>query len=228
MTRNSAYKALVLTSDPGTIDVVERIARAHFADPTVLFWEFGNASTKPQVIQKIEDADFNLIISYVNGIIFKQHHLDRATFGAINIHPAPPEHGGCWGIWAQPVICREFRTHHGVTAHEIDTEIDHGPIYIAKRWAVPAEETIQSVFERSCAECMTLYEEVCEAIAQGSNGTKCFSPSAEKWHPTNRHHTVQDIRRWFAALDPDHPAHRERVWLNHPHAIGRPPYFDDV
>jgi hypothetical protein len=48
------------------------------------------------------------------------------------------------------------------------------------------------------------------------------------WHPTNRNHTVEDVRRWFAALDPDHPAHQERVPFNHPRAIYSPPYFDDL
>ena len=152
MVKNSEYKVLVLTSDPETIDTVTNIANTYFTAPTVLFWEFGNSASKPDVVRKIEATDYNLIISYINGIILKQHHLDKASYGAVNIHPAPPEHGGCWGIWAQPVICRDFRTHHGVTALEIDTEIDHGPIYIAKRWEVPENETIQGVFERSCTE----------------------------------------------------------------------------
>ncbi|MEQ8694266.1 MAG: formyltransferase family protein [Gammaproteobacteria bacterium] len=228
MTRNSDYKVLVLTSEPDTIDTVSSIANAHFSNPTIVYWEFGDSVSKPDALRKIEEADYNLIISYINGIILKQHHLDRAAYGAINIHPAPPEHGGCWGIWAQPVICRDFRTHHGVTAHEIDSEIDHGSIYVVKRWEVPEDETIQSVFERSCAECMTLYKEVCEAIAQGTAGTKCFPPLDEQWHSTNRHHTVADIREWFSGLDAAHPAHQERVWLNHPRAIISPPYFDDV
>jgi len=50
----------------------------------------------------------------------------------------------------------------------------------------------------------------------------------EQWHPTNRHHSVEDIRAWFDALAPEHPAHQERVFLNHPRAIISPPYFDDV
>ena len=52
-------------------------------------------------------------------------------------------------MWAQPVIDRDRRRHHGVTVHEIDEEIDHGPIYLAERWEVPKRATIQGVFERS-------------------------------------------------------------------------------
>ena len=228
MAKNDDYKVLVLTSEPGTAQTVTHIAERHFTNVTVLFWEFGNNATKPEVLRRIDATDYNLIISYVNGIILKRHHLAKATYGAINIHPAPPEHGGCWGVWCQPVIRRDFRTHHGVTAHEIDEDIDHGAIYMVNRWEVGEAETIQAVFEKSCAESMTLYERVCEAVGQSDCGTQCFSATSERWHPTNRHHTVADIRDWFKALDPHHPAHDERIWLNHPHAIMSPPYFDDV
>jgi len=34
--------------------------------------------------------------------------------------------------------------------------------------------------------------------------------------PANRHTSIEEIRRWFKALVPTHPAHQERVLLNHP------------
>ena len=136
MATNRDYKALILTSDPGTTDKVTDLGHEHFKNATVMFWEMGNMSTKLEVLQQIEDTQYNLIISYINGIILKRHHLDKARFGSVNIHPAPPEHGGAWGIWCQPVICRNFRTHHGVTVHEMDADIDHGPIFQVKRWDV--------------------------------------------------------------------------------------------
>jgi methionyl-tRNA formyltransferase len=222
------YRLLLLTSVPGSEAETTAIAGRHFHNPTVIFWEMGNSSTKPEVLAQIEDTDYNLIISYVNGIILKTHHLRRATYGAINIHPSPPEHGGCWGIWCQPVVNRGSRTHHGVTVHEIDGEIDHGPIYLAERWEVPSSATILSVFERSIADSLRMLEIVCERIASGNTGTKCFTPINEQWHPTNRHTPIEEMRRWFSALDPNHPAHQERVFLNHPRAIISPPYFDDI
>jgi methionyl-tRNA formyltransferase len=228
MASNDDYKLLLLTSDPTTIAEVTEIARRNFKHVTVLYWEMGNLATKPELVRQIEATDYNLIISYINGIILKRHHLQKAHFGAINIHPAPPEHGGCWGIWCQPVIRRDFRTHHGVTAHEIDEAIDHGPIYRVWRWEVGADETIQSVFENSCAKCLEIFAEVAAELGKSSNGTQCFTRLDEQWHPTNRHTPLEDIRRWFRELDPAHPAHLERVWFNHPRAIITPPYFDDI
>jgi methionyl-tRNA formyltransferase len=225
---DNRYRLLLLTSIPGSEPEITAIAAKYFANPTVLFWEMGNLSNKADVLKAMDDTDFNLIISYISGIILKSHHLQKATYGAINIHPAPPEHGGCWGIWCQPVVNRDHRTHHGVTVHEVDAEIDHGPIYLAERWEVPADATIQSVYERSVAESTRMLEKVCAGIAAGQNGTKCFTPSADRWDPRNRHTPIQDIRGWFARLDPKHPAHGERVFLNHPRAVVNPPYFDDL
>lgn len=225
---NNDYRILLLTSVPGSEAQTAAIASRHFADPTVIFWEMGNTSTKPDVLAQIEATDYNLIISYVNGIILKPHHLRRATYGTINIHPSPPEHGGCWGCWCQPVLDRKTRTHHGTTVHEVDEQIDHGPIYLAERWEVPASYTIQNVFERSVGDCLRVLEVVCERIAGANVGTKCFKPIDEQWHPTNRHTPIAEMRKWFDALPPDHPVRQERIFLNHPRAIISPPYFDDL
>lgn len=228
MTRNRDSKVLILTSDPRSVVEVTEIGRRAFRDVAVLYWEMGNAATKPGVLRAIERTDYDLLVSYVNGIILTPRQLARARAGAINIHPAPPEHGGAWGNFCQPVVRRDVRAHHGVTVHEIDERIDHGPIYRARRWAVDERESIQSVSDRSFAECLTVFEEVADELARGTGGTSSLGPSGDVWDPANRNHTVEDVRRWFAALDPSHPAHRERVPFNHPRGIPSPPYFDDL
>ena len=73
-----------------------------------------------------------------------------------------------------------------------------------------------------------MLEVVCERIAASDQGTKCFAPIDEQWDPENRHTPIEQMREWFLKLAPDHPAHEERVFLNHPRAIISPPYFDDV
>lgn len=225
---NERYKVLVLHSVPGGHEAVTALVARHFENPTVLFWEMGNRATKPAVLAAIDACDYNLIISYVSGVVLKPPQLAKARYGAVNIHPAPPEHGGCWGQWCQPVIRRQHRTHHGVTVHEMDELIDHGPIYRAVRWEVPPSASIEDVFMRSLVESEQMLEWVCRSIAESDSGTGCFSPSGDRWDATNQHTPIEEIRRWFAELDPAHPAHRERVFLNHPRAIIHPPYFDDV
>ncbi len=228
MAHNGKYRVLVLTSDPNTIDKVTAIANTAFANVTVIFWEFGNVATKGDVIKQMEACDFNLLISYINGIIFKHHHLARASWGAINVHPSPPEQPGCWGIWCAPVIRRDIRTHHDVTVHEIDEDIDHGPIYMVERWEVAPTDSIQDVEHRSDEVCMKMYEAVVARLAESTNGTACFERLDEAWNPATGNFRPEDVRDWFSKLDPAHPAHQERVWLNHPNAIYSPPYFSDL
>ncbi len=225
---SEVYRALLLTSVPDSAAEVMSVASRYFHDPQVRFWEMGNMATKPAVFAAIEASDYNLIISYVNGVVLKAPHLRQATFGAVNIHPGPPEHGGCWGVWCQPVVQRSIRSHHGTTVHEIDEIIDHGPIYRAERWEVPADARIEDVFIRSIGECQRMLEWVCSSIARNGQGTHCFTPTADEWDPDNRHTPMAEVRRWFASLDPTHPAHQERIFLNHPRAIISPPYFDDL
>jgi folate-dependent phosphoribosylglycinamide formyltransferase PurN len=228
MTRQSDYRVLLLTSDPFSIPEITKVGEDNFDNVTVLFWAHGDMASKARVLQEIEATDYNLIISYINGIVLQPHHLEKAHFGAINIHPAPPEHGGVWGLHCQPVISRVVRTHHGVTMHEVDEDIDHGAIYRVKRWDVDPASSIESVARRSFEESFDLLKQAARELSQSPDGTRTFSPTNERWDPTNRHHTVEDVRRWFGALDPSHPAHGERVAFNHPRGTFSPPYFDDL
>jgi methionyl-tRNA formyltransferase len=228
MAERPDYKVLIITSWHDHIDRLTEIGRENFGHVTVVYWELGDMSAKPDVLQQIADTDYNLLISYVNGLILNRQHLERAQFGAINFHLAPPEHPGLFGFLCQPVICRHIRTDHGVTVHEIDEEIDHGPIYRVRRWEVDEDATIESVLERSLAECLEIFEEVAQELARSTNGTRCFSRIDEAWDPANGHSTIEDVRSWFDALDPTHPAHQERVLLNHPRATASAPFFDDI
>ncbi len=228
MAQNEDYRVLLLTSIPDLLDTITAMTREHFQNVEGIYWEFGNMETKPDVLKQMEESDYNLIISHINGIIFKRHHLDQAKFGAINLHPAPPEAPGCWGIWCQPIIRRDMRTHHGVTLHEIDEDIDHGPIYACERWEVGADDTIESVLGKAMEGCMVMLAFALKELGASPHGTLCFGESDEKWDGDNGPRGVEDVREWFAALDPSHPAHQERVFLSHPKGILSPPYFSDM
>ena len=228
MTKNSDYRLLLLTSDPNTVEKVTEIAKSNFANFEVVFWQVGKFDTKPRIMRAIEGSDYNLIVSYLNGIILSPDHLAKATFGAINVHPAPPEHGGTWGTWCQPVIWRDVRSHHGVTVHEIAQKIDTGAICRVRRWDVDPGDSIESVMRKSFSESLDVLAEVMRELGDSEKGSKCFQTLNENWDPTNRHTRIEEIRSWFTKLTPDHPAHKERVIFNHPRAIIRPPYFDDL
>ena len=228
MAQNQDYKVLLLTSTPDLIDTITAVAREHLANVESMYWEMGNKETKPDVLRQIAESNYNLIISHISGIIIKRHHLDQASFGVINIHPSPPEHPGCWGNWCVPVIRREIRTHDGVTLHEIDEEIDHGPIYKVERWEVPGGSSIEDVMVNNMGKCIEMLTFASKELAASSNGTRCFSQIDEKWAFANGHYTLSSIQEWFRDLDREHPAHQERIFLNHPKSMISPPYFSDL
>ena len=228
LARNQDYKVLLLTSVPGIIEATTAMARTHFAHVESIYWQMGNMATKADVMGRIEASGYNLIISHISSIILKPHHLARATYGAINIHPAPPEHPGAWGIYCQPVIRRDIRGHHGVTLHEIDEAIDSGPIYAVERWPVGEDDSIKSVLKESMLRCEAMLTFAVQTLAASPNGSQCFTRIDEAWDASNGHHGIGDVRAWFRDLDPAHPAHGERIVLNHPNAIMSPPYFSDL
>jgi methionyl-tRNA formyltransferase len=210
------------------VDEVTSIANSYFPNVLVLFWQVGRQDKKPEILRRLDEYDYNLLVSYLNGIILTSDHLAKALYGAINIHPAPPEHGGTWGTWCQPVVRRNVRKHHGITVHEIAEKIDTGAIYRVRRWDVAKSASIESVMKKSFLESLGVLNEVLAELAASSDGTACFTPLDERWDHTNRHTRIDEIRRWFAELPSDHPAHNERVIFNHPRAILSPPYFDDL
>ncbi len=228
MAQNQDYKVLLMTSIPDLINSITAIAREHLLNVESIYWEMGNMETKPDVLKQMKECDYNLLISHINGIILKRHHLDKATFGSINIHPSPPAHPGCWGNWCVPVIKRDIRTHDGVTLHEIDEDIDHGPIYAVERWEVAEDASIESVMVNNIGKCADMLRFAAKELAASPNGSKCFSQIDEQWAVPNGTYTLTEIQAWFRDLDPDHPAHKERVFLNHPKCMISPPYFSDL
>jgi methionyl-tRNA formyltransferase len=226
--KNDKYKVLLLTCLEDIFDNVTTMTRDRFTNVESLFWEIGDKETKPAAIEQMEATDYNLIISFLNGLILKPNHLARASFGAVNIHPAPPEHPGLWGFLCQPVIRRDIRTHHGVTLHEVDEKIDHGPIYAVDRWEVGESDTIESVFDKAVEKSMEMLEFTLNSLAASDTGTKCFTQIDEQWDTGNAHHTIEDVQAWFRDLDPNHPAHQERIFFNHPKGMMAPPYFTDI
>ncbi len=186
MPEKSDNDVLIITSWQEHIDRLAEIGNRNFSNVAVVYWEPGNLSTKPDVLREIDGTDYNLLVSYINALILKRHHLERARYGSINIHPAPPEHPGLYGLICQPVVRRDIRTHHGVTVHEIDEQIDHGPIYRVRRWEVDEDATIHSVLDRALTECLEIFEEVAEELGRSTNGTPLLPPPRRSVAPDER------------------------------------------
>ena len=192
MAEKPEYHALVLSSIPETLDEVTAIANEHFQDPTVIYWEMGNTATKAAVLEQIEATPYNVIISYINGIILKRRHLDQAVFGAVNIHPArrarrclrhlvpaghpprranPPRRDGA----------RDGRGHRSRAALR------------GEALGGREDATIQSVVDRTSDEAWRCAADGREAGAE-LRRVALFETIDDSWDPANRHH-----RSWMSA-----------------------------
>ncbi|HAA18153.1 MAG TPA: methionyl-tRNA formyltransferase [Cytophagales bacterium] len=84
------------------------------------FWN-RNDTLRP----KLSEWNGDWIISYRSDLILTPVELNRATKGAINIHPAPPKYRGVggyfWAIYNQDTI-------YGATAHVMKPKLDSGNI----------------------------------------------------------------------------------------------------
>jgi len=82
---------------------------------------------------KNEDKKIDLVFSVFYDKIIKSWFIDKCN-RILNLHNAPlPRYRGVSPInWA----LKNKEVRHGVTIHEIDVEIDHGPIYTQLEYSI--------------------------------------------------------------------------------------------
>lgn len=81
------------------------------------------ATTLPELDAAMSDR--TRLISFGSGVIVPAAILARATAGAYNFHPGPPEYPG---IFPSVFALYDGATRFGVTLHEMATRVDSGPI----------------------------------------------------------------------------------------------------
>ena len=118
------------------------------------------------VISSIEDMPAcDIIYSVQHREILKQHHIDRASQIAVNLHMAPlPEYRGC-NQFSFAII--DDKKEFGTTIHRIDTRIDHGDILFEKRFQIPADCWIEELYELTEAASVALFKETLADIVHG-------------------------------------------------------------
>ena len=96
--------------------------------------------------------------------ILSQEQLNRASIGAINFHPGPPEYPGSGStnlaIW-------EGAQKFGVTAHLMNAQVDQGPIIRVKRFKMAPNETNSSLLERTHSSLFLLAIDVIRDVVNG-------------------------------------------------------------
>ena len=140
---------------------VEEVAHRH-----------GIAIHTPEIAMKSIYYDF--IVSVLWNGIFKQHQLERAVFGGINLHPAPlPDYRGSLG--RSHAILNGDET-YGTTVHHMDERVDRGDIILARSFPLMPDDTAQTLDWRTLDYSFPLF---CEAWLRLSDGSAPRIPQGD-------------------------------------------------
>lgn len=185
------------------LDVVKR----HFARVVVVGMPWANSKADDAACRRALDGlEFDYLVSFWSGLFLRRSDFEKARKGAINIHPAPPEHPGLAFFTA----ARLFRDFHGTTLHEVDAELDHGPIYCAERFAVPPRVRMMDVelVLRTGDLTLDLLERACAVLRTGARTSELAALRGDgsaqpAWGP--RRFVNADEVAWLAGLTADDP-----------------------
>ena len=111
----------------------------------------------PAICELTDDPDqSDVFISVLYGKLVSEEFINRPGRRCYNFHPGIlPQYRGAgafsWCILNGDLTC-------GVTLHELDVDIDTGPILDQRVWNVGPEDTAQSLFRRGMAETVLMFQ----------------------------------------------------------------------
>jgi methionyl-tRNA formyltransferase len=103
------------------------------------------------------------LVSYLSRWVVPDDLLKRASKGAINFHPAPPEYPG---IGCNNFALYENATEYGVTCHHMIAKVDSGPIIAVRRFPVYPEDNVAALLMRTYAAQIDLFLEIGQLMAE--------------------------------------------------------------
>lgn len=129
-----------------------------------------------EVVQRIRDANPDLIVSVSMNQIIKRQILDIPTKGCINVHCAPlPRYGGMSPyVW----VLSNNDTHSAATIHYMDEGLDTGDIIVQEKVAVMENDSAFALFSRCCKRASGLLVKVVDMIEAGT--VKSYSQDLSK------------------------------------------------
>ena len=114
------------------------------------------------------------VISYLSRWIVPANVLESTKLAAINFHPGPPEYPGFGCV---NFALYENAKEYGVTCHHMAPRVDSGPIIAVKRFALVAEDNVESVLARSHACLLELFQDIISGLIKSGE----LPESGEQW-----------------------------------------------
>jgi methionyl-tRNA formyltransferase len=158
---------LISQKDELNIDIIGLLTHARK--------EFGNAHdlatlAEEHDIPMLDELDnippCDIIYSVQHNEILKQHHIDRASQIAVNLHMAPlPEYRGS-NQFSYAII--DEKEEFGTTIHSIDTRIDHGDILFQKRFPIPEGCWVEELYDLTFKASELLFAQTLAHLVAGN------------------------------------------------------------
>ena len=173
-----------------------------------------SASEDPVAEDEFLDLGCEIVISFLNSYIFKNHALSLPN---VNFHPSTPSYPGIAGASR---ALYDGVSSFGVTAHQIVAQIDAGKIFKVKTFPIEAGDDSQMLRHKAEVVALELLDEISAHVK--TYGT-LPDPCDENW--TGQVMTNRQFQQWMV-LDPDDPDDFQRKVraIRHPDFDG--PYID--
>lgn len=118
--------------------------------------------------RSIRDIDIAISVQYHK--ILKQKDIDVASELTVNLHMAPvPEYRGC-NQFSFAIINDE--KYFGTTLHMIDTGVDSGDILFERRFPIPKNTDVETLYNKTFEESITLFDDNLYKIISGDYSPK--------------------------------------------------------
>lgn len=135
--------------------------------------DFCNANNL-RIIHNLEEyrsiRDIDIAISVQYHKILKQKDIDVASELTVNLHMAPvPEYRGC-NQFSFAIINDE--KYFGTTLHMIDTGVDSGDILFERRFPIPNNIDVETLYNKTFEESITLFDDNLQKIISGDYSPK--------------------------------------------------------
>lgn len=116
-----------------------------------------------RIAAPVEEAEW--LLNFLSAPKVPMHVLTRFGLRALNFHPAPPEYPG---VGSASMAIHDKREWHGVTAHVMDEEYDHGMIIRVRRFRIDPRWGYGDLWDRSLNECFALFLDLLHDISVGN------------------------------------------------------------
>eukprot|EP00727_Mastigamoeba_balamuthi_P000148 m51a1_g1013 hypothetical protein (247) ;mRNA; f:614231-615257 len=148
------------------------------------------------------------LVAAWNAPLVPRSVYQRAKLGAVNVHPAPPEHPGNGAFSAVRAL---GRSRHGVTLHEMGPQIDCGKILRVRTFPVAGMSDEMLVAETGRVF-LEMLEEALVFLAKHKCSTADLhdgSADGAHWGPIKYRQSDED--KWLGTYDAGHPIRRLRM-----------------